>query len=238
MWHNAPDTGEPEYLGPCVVCGMCEAQTNYPYVLPGGAILCSSCLIHYATEISDLDNSNDFEPFPCGAGLGLEVFSSETWEGVTCPDCLATRPDFEKEQHWTNLRGGGVRNELDLDYSTDRHKEICEWLKSSKYALPFKRGNGFHITYGKIVKLKNGDQLDLLVWLMREGFYKLKRCGNYLISYTLPDNNYSEKYSFLFSQNFYQQQKNIEFDKLCQPDPYWSDSSTLLENWERSHPKK
>ena len=82
------------------------------------------------------------------------------------------------------------------DVSTNRQKDILEWLEDSKHGRRFKVGGGFYIIRGLSIKLRDGEILDILDWLIGEGFSSITQVMNYDISYTAPNSEYSEKISF------------------------------------------
>lgn len=123
-----------------------------------------------------------------------------------------------------------------IDNSSSRQKSIFAWLKTSKYSRPLKENKGFYICGGKIVRLKSGERIDLLDWLKREGFISLKRVDDYSISYTPPNEQYQEKITFfdsrVHSEKYYEAiKKKAEFEESCRPDPYYSEGSSIVDNW-------
>ena len=55
-------------------------------------------------------------------------------------------------------------------WPTDKQKDIMNWLSTSKYVINLKSKKGFYITKGHMVKLKNGENKEIIDWLLENGF--------------------------------------------------------------------
>lgn len=104
--------------------------------------------------------------------------------------------------------------EISEDNSTNRQKDIVEWLEDCSYRKEFKKksfsewlknesrsekyhsGKGFYITRGNIIKLRNGISCDIIDWLKNEGFIDVNVIMNYNVEYTPTGGEYQEKFSF------------------------------------------
>lgn len=95
----------------------------------------------------------------------------------------------------------------EIDRSTDRQKDIVEWLEDSRHIKRFKNKKtgkwyeksalpGFYIVRGNKVRFKDGTSSDIVDWLLAEGFKFIKVIMNYNISYTPPKSGYQEKFTF------------------------------------------
>ena len=124
-----------------------------------------------------------------------------------------------------------------VDVSNDRQKEVFSWLKESKHARPFKNGDGFYVISGVLVKLKNGEIIELMAWIKREGFDVIKRIYDYHILHKPAWDNYSEQISFfeiktkIDIKNEYHEHERSEFDRSCDPDPMWSEHSSFEDSY-------
>ena len=92
-----------------------------------------------------------------------------------------------------------IREKQGEDNSSNRQKDILEWLEQSKYVKKIVKDNaeiGFYISRGNILSLKSGKKIDIIDWLLREGFKSLEVILYYNVSYTPIESEYSEKFSF------------------------------------------
>lgn len=106
----------------------------------------------------------------------------------------------------------------------DRKIKVVEWLKSSDLAKAFNQSaEGFHIFSGQCVRFDNGNKLDVLNWLAREGIEGGGCIGGYNVSYT-PKGEYGEKMTFFKIDSI-----NVPFafpEHNGQPQPVKSDAMT------------
>jgi len=92
-----------------------------------------------------------------------------------------------------------IREKQGEDNSSNRQKDILEWLEQSKYVKKIVKDNaeiGFYVSRGNILSLKSGKKIDIIDWLLREGFKSLEVILYYNVSYTPIESEYSEKFSF------------------------------------------
>lgn len=115
--------------------------------------------------------------------------------------------------------------------ATKRERDIFEWLKSSKYARPFQKGQGFYVLSGNLVRLKCGETMDLLDFLKQEGFNENMFVMNYSVKITEANEQYQKKISFFYSPPA--NKSDDDFDSKCQPDPLFSEYSSLGEDHNR-----
>lgn len=81
--------------------------------------------------------------------------------------------------------------------SDSRVDEIIDWLSESALARRYVRGEGFYVASGPIVRLADGDSLDLLEWLVEEGINGEVTTARYTVTYFGPDSEHGERMSFL-----------------------------------------
>ncbi|NCU32402.1 MAG: helix-turn-helix domain-containing protein [Candidatus Moranbacteria bacterium] len=92
-----------------------------------------------------------------------------------------------------------IKQKQGVDNSTNRQKDIVEFLEKSKYAHKILKNNseiGFYARRGDLVKLISGERIDIIDWLLREGFEALECVLYYTVSYTQKESQYPEKFSF------------------------------------------
>lgn len=80
--------------------------------------------------------------------------------------------------------------------SDSRAGEIIEWLSQSELAHEFKKGEGFLVGKGPLVRLTDGTTMDLFDWLSEEGLAGGSTVAGYSVAYSGPDSEYGEKLSF------------------------------------------
>lgn len=85
-------------------------------------------------------------------------------------------------------------NEADSAISIQR--KIVSWLSKSKLAKAFINGEGFFVSKGSMVRLKDNAVVDVIAWLLKEGIRSGENINNYNIVYTKPGGKYIEKLSF------------------------------------------
>ncbi|SEQ47691.1 hypothetical protein SAMN05421693_1356 [Ectothiorhodospira magna] len=79
----------------------------------------------------------------------------------------------------------------------NRMEDIVNWLSSQSRSIhPLRTGDGFFVARGFCGRLPDGSIVDLLEWLLDEGFTQGKIVGEYRISYTPPGGPYREKITF------------------------------------------
>lgn len=78
---------------------------------------------------------------------------------------------------------------------SDRQIDIVNWLSNSKHIKPFRNGKGFYIAKGIKIKLKNGNIIDIIDWLIEEGLTKHRSIGEYNIKHD-PPGDFQEKINF------------------------------------------
>lgn len=83
-----------------------------------------------------------------------------------------------------------------IDSSTERQIDILKWLKLSNHVMKFKNNNGFYVRRGKIVILKDGCAIDILEWLLKEGFGSSTRVLNYSVRHNMTNDKYPESIFF------------------------------------------
>jgi len=88
-----------------------------------------------------------------------------------------------------------------IDKSTPRQKEILSWLKSSKYGQELKKGNGFYVIGGSVVKLKNGNRSEIIDWLNREGIRNNCIISKYRVYQAPPRKGARQIITFIESDN-------------------------------------
>jgi hypothetical protein len=77
-----------------------------------------------------------------------------------------------------------------------RLAEIVKRLARSAYAREFRRGGGFFVPRGPVVRLTDGRRVDLFEWLRSVGIDGGKIIAGYRVVYTPPGGRYPEKLSF------------------------------------------
>lgn len=136
-----------------------------------------------------------------------------------------------------------------MDYkpkANSRQELIFKWLKTSKYSNPFEdKDKGFYVEIGSIVRLKSGERIDLLNWLILEGFNGIREVGNFTVYHKQPfiwkereigkeclcfhkSPSPKEKYDAMIK-------KRKEFEESCKPDPNFSEGDSIVDNWLRKN---
>ena len=82
------------------------------------------------------------------------------------------------------------------DNSQTRQERIIEWLAQSEIAISLRSGAGFYVDKGSVVKLKNGNEVEALDWLEREGLKHGKTISGYDIKHREAKDDFSEKLFF------------------------------------------
>ena len=74
-----------------------------------------------------------------------------------------------------------------------RAEQIVEWLATqSELVGPISNSKGFFIRRGKIIKLKNGTEVEALEWLEKEGITGGKKIGGYQVKHLPPKDQFAE----------------------------------------------
>lgn len=85
------------------------------------------------------------------------------------------------------------------DHETElemRAEEIIDWLSKSELAREFKKGEGFLVSRGPLVRLTDGTTIDLFDWLAEVGIAGGSIMAGYNVAYCGPDRGYAERLSF------------------------------------------
>jgi hypothetical protein len=108
-----------------------------------------------------------------------------------------------EEEHYSDPLGydeeGYEEQEMDeeeSEYSISRMEEVVEWLSVSKLAKKFRSKEGFFVPKGPHVRLTDGNVIDLIEWLFKEGIKGGVAVGGYSVVYSKSGSEYGEKLSF------------------------------------------
>ncbi|MBF0302719.1 MAG: hypothetical protein HQK73_06745 [Desulfamplus sp.] len=77
-----------------------------------------------------------------------------------------------------------------------RKIKILNRLSKSKFAVKFKKGEGFFVYRGNLVELRDGTKTELLDWLAKEGIKDGNALCGYSIRFSKPDEPYFQKLAF------------------------------------------
>jgi len=80
------------------------------------------------------------------------------------------------------------------DYT--RKIKILNRLSKSRFAVKFKKGEGFFVYRGNLVQLRDGRRTEILDWLAGEGINDGKTLCGYSIKFSKPDEPYLQKMTF------------------------------------------
>ena len=81
-------------------------------------------------------------------------------------------------------------------FDDDRQIAIIDWLCSSILAKKIKSREGFFVTKGPQVCLRDGEPRDLFEWLFSEGIEDKCMIGSFSVYYTKPGGHCGERFSF------------------------------------------
>lgn len=150
---------------------------------------------------------------------------------------LKPRPDGpDYETVYKSYKSANYGNDSNVsvyknDNSTKREREIFEWLINSKYARPHQKGQGFYVLAGHIIRLKCGETMDLLDFLIKEGFNDYMYVKNYSVKISEANEHFQKKISFFYSPPA--NDDDDDFESKCRPDPLFSEYSSIGEKFER-----
>lgn len=152
---------------------------------------------HQGIYLHDIDEENEDDERPI-CPIEEDILERLAWE-KHIEQRLNEGYTYEQIQHEIKKLKGEIPNNPDpspVDRATGKQKEIVNWLSNSRYAIKFNRNNGFYVLKGSIVRLKNGDSVEILNWLSSEGIVQGKIIGGYRIKQTHPGGKHAEKLSF------------------------------------------
>jgi hypothetical protein len=100
---------------------------------------------------------------------------------------------------WEKAHGGAHNETAQADTtrgSMGRQEEIVAWLSRSTLARHHARGEGFFVSRGARVRLRDGTETEILNWLFEEGIVDGAYISGHSVVHTKPGGPYDEKLSF------------------------------------------
>lgn len=83
------------------------------------------------------------------------------------------------------------------DESLTRQERIVDWLsRTPDLGIPMRSGAGFYVNRGAMIRLKNGQEVEAIEWLEKEGFHNGTVIGGYSLKHAPASEQFSEKLSF------------------------------------------
>ena len=87
--------------------------------------------------------------------------------------------------------------QLENSQQMTRVEKIVEWLSTQKDLVgPLSSSPGFFVTKGKIIRLKNGTEVEVFDWLNNEGIIDGKRIFGYKVKLLPAKDQYEERLIF------------------------------------------
>ncbi|OTE95700.1 hypothetical protein BCS42_07085 [Crenothrix sp. D3] len=78
-----------------------------------------------------------------------------------------------------------------------RQTQIIDWLATVHLiAVPIKNRNGFFVTRGTMIRLKNGKEVEILAWLESEGFKNNMSIAGYSVKHSPKSADFQERLFF------------------------------------------
>jgi len=162
---------------------------------------------NWGIEYSDLpeDDSEDTEYEDVYEEPPTEEFSDDDyyWEEIAYGDIdkhVAIDPDK------LPARGRIIMEEILIEPESfqflerrdimSRKEEIVAWLSKSTLAKSYKKGEGFFVLRGERVRLQDGTEKEVLIWLFKEGITDGDYINGYSVAHTKPCGPYQERLSF------------------------------------------
>jgi len=164
-------------------------------------IFCGDVII----QVSDMND--EYEDW----GESFDDKESSDWEDyLGGPDDEEIESRFEREMESTREKNSERESErydeenFEIEVSDEeieneqasRMEEIVEWLSGSKLASKLIAKDGFFVSKGPYVRLKGGNTVDLIEWLLNEGIKGGVAVAGYSVVSSKLESGYGERLSF------------------------------------------